>query len=57
MHPHLVFDLRKVPVEFATETDEKPIVGKFHLGFDNIFGGGRGGQRADAQRGLLVTGA
>jgi hypothetical protein len=52
MHPHLMLDLRKVAVEFAAKIDQQSVVGKFEDGFHDVLGG-RGGQRADAQWGLL----
>jgi hypothetical protein len=55
MHPHLVFDLRQVPVIFAAKVDQKPIVGEFQNRFHDVFGAGRGGQSADAQRDLLIS--
>ena len=55
MHTHLVFDLRQIAVKLAAEADQQAIVRKFKDSFNNILGAGRGGQRADAQWGLLVS--
>ena len=52
-----MFDLCEVAVEFAAKVDQQSIVRKFQKRFDDIFGTGRGGQRADAQGGLLLMGA
>jgi hypothetical protein len=54
MHTHLVFDLRQIAVKLAAKADQQAIVRKFKDSFNNILGAGRGGQRADAQWGLLV---
>ena len=50
----LVFDLREIAVEFTAKVDQQPIVGEFEGRFHNVLGTGRGGQRADAQGGLLL---
>ena len=56
MHPDLVLDLGEVAVEFAAKVDQQSVVGKFEEGFHDILGRWRGGQRADAQEGLLLQG-
>jgi hypothetical protein len=44
-----MLDLRKVAVILTAQINQQPIVGKFQRRFHNVFGTGRGGQRADAQ--------
>jgi hypothetical protein len=53
MNARLMFDLRQIAVKFAAKADEQSVIGKFQQGFYQIFGGFRGGQRADAQVRLL----
>ena len=38
MHPHLVFDLGEIAVEFAAKVDQQSVVGKFEERFDDILG-------------------
>jgi hypothetical protein len=54
MDPDLMFDLRKIAVKLAAQIYQQPVVRKFEKRFNNVFRTGRGGQRADAQGGLLL---
>ncbi|GAB4264476.1 MAG: hypothetical protein Kow0013_11790 [Pararhodobacter sp.] len=54
LDPQLLLQPDEVAVVFATQVDQQAVIREFDKGLHRITDGGRGGQRADAQMGLLV---